>query len=336
MTRAMTRVVRLTAAIVAVSVVAVVIAAGHRLPTPARSVSTFPLSHGASPRRAVQARAGSEHRVHPRAGARSPARAVPDRSRTRAEGREVSELGEHRPRRAHDRPLPHRARADLGRDRRSGHEAAARLHGGRARRLSARERQRLRRRRFPAAASCGTRSRPARSTSSDSPSTANGCPGTTCTSCSPACAMRISSAASDQARTVLVQLADWAERLASKLSDAQMQEMLGAEHGGMNEVLADVSAITDDRNYLTLAQRFSHRALLDASGAARRHAHRPAREHADSEGHRLRADRGARRRSSRHGRREVLLADRRPASHRRLRRQQRARALQSRPTTSRR
>ena len=67
----------------------------------------------------------------------------------------------------------------------------------------------------------------------------------------------------DRARTVLVQLAEWAERLTSKLSDAQMQEMLGAEQGGMNEVLADVSAITNDRKYLVLAQRFSHRALLD-------------------------------------------------------------------------
>jgi uncharacterized protein len=68
----------------------------------------------------------------------------------------------------------------------------------------------------------------------------------------------------DQARTVLVQLADWANRVTSKLSDAQMQEMLGAEHGGMNEVLADVFAITDDRTHLTLARRFSHRALLDS------------------------------------------------------------------------
>ena len=145
MTRAMTRGVRLAAAIVTVSVVAVVIVAGRRLPTPARGVSTFPLSTVRVARRPVQARAGSEHRVHPSAGTRPPARAVPDRSGTRAEGREISELGEHRPRRAHDRPLPHGARADLGRDGRSGHEAATRLHGGRARRMSARERQWLRR-----------------------------------------------------------------------------------------------------------------------------------------------------------------------------------------------
>ena len=67
----------------------------------------------------------------------------------------------------------------------------------------------------------------------------------------------------DQARAVLVQLADWAERVTAKLSDDQMQQMLGAEQGGMNEVLADVFAMTNDRKYLTLAQRFSQRALLD-------------------------------------------------------------------------
>ena len=67
----------------------------------------------------------------------------------------------------------------------------------------------------------------------------------------------------DQARAVLVQLADWAVLVTAKLSDDQMQQMLGAEQGGMNEVLADVFALTNDRKYLTLAQRFSQRALLD-------------------------------------------------------------------------
>jgi DUF1680 family protein len=66
-----------------------------------------------------------------------------------------------------------------------------------------------------------------------------------------------------EARSVLIGLADWADRLVAKLSGAQMQQMLGAEHGGMNEVLADVFAMTHDRRYLALAQRFSHRALLD-------------------------------------------------------------------------
>jgi len=65
-----------------------------------------------------------------------------------------------------------------------------------------------------------------------------------------------------QARTVLVRLADWCDTLVAHLTDEQMQAMLGTEHGGMNEVLADVAAITGDAKYLRLAQRFSHRAIL--------------------------------------------------------------------------
>jgi DUF1680 family protein len=66
-----------------------------------------------------------------------------------------------------------------------------------------------------------------------------------------------------QARDVLVRLADWCDTLVAHLTDAQMQAMLGTEHGGMNEALADVYAITGDAKYLRLAQRFSHRAILD-------------------------------------------------------------------------
>jgi DUF1680 family protein len=67
---------------------------------------------------------------------------------------------------------------------------------------------------------------------------------------------------SARAREVLVKLADWTDRLVSRLSDEQLQEMLRAEHGGMNEVLADVYALTRNERHLGLAQRFSHRALL--------------------------------------------------------------------------
>ncbi|BET69073.1 glycoside hydrolase family 127 protein [Opitutales bacterium ASA1] len=70
-------------------------------------------------------------------------------------------------------------------------------------------------------------------------------------------------AGNSQARDVLVKLSDWCERLVSGLTDEQMQDMLRSEHGGMNEVLADVAAITGEGKYLALAQRFSHRAILD-------------------------------------------------------------------------
>jgi uncharacterized protein len=66
-----------------------------------------------------------------------------------------------------------------------------------------------------------------------------------------------------QAREVLIRFADWCGALVAKLSEEQLQAVLNTEHGGMNEVLADVCAITGERRYLDLAKRFSHRAILD-------------------------------------------------------------------------
>ena len=70
-------------------------------------------------------------------------------------------------------------------------------------------------------------------------------------------------AGNHQAREVLIAFADWTDRLVSGLDEQRMQALLATEHGGMNEVLADVYAITGDRRYLGLARRFSHRALLE-------------------------------------------------------------------------
>ncbi len=67
----------------------------------------------------------------------------------------------------------------------------------------------------------------------------------------------------EKAKAILIRFADWAEGVTKDLSDAQMQGMLGQEHGGMNESMADVYAITGDEKYLKLARRFSHRAILD-------------------------------------------------------------------------
>lgn len=69
-------------------------------------------------------------------------------------------------------------------------------------------------------------------------------------------------AGSTQARDMLVRMSDWALRLTTPLTDAQMQDMLRAEHGGMSEVLADVADMTGDLRYLALARRFTHQALL--------------------------------------------------------------------------
>lgn len=68
---------------------------------------------------------------------------------------------------------------------------------------------------------------------------------------------------SEKAKQILVKLSDWSWNLTQNLTDAQMQTMLQSEHGGMNEVFADVAAITGDKKYLQLASRFSHQAILD-------------------------------------------------------------------------
>lgn len=64
------------------------------------------------------------------------------------------------------------------------------------------------------------------------------------------------------ARDVLVKLADWALEVTHAMTDDQFQKMLGIEHGGMNEVLADVYALTNDDKYLAMAERFCHQAIL--------------------------------------------------------------------------
>jgi hypothetical protein len=60
-----------------------------------------------------------------------------------------------------------------------------------------------------------------------------------------------------------IKYAAWAERVLAPLSDVQVQHSLNTEHGGMNEVLADLYADTGDRRWLDLSYRFEHRAFTD-------------------------------------------------------------------------
>ncbi|MBW3128153.1 glycoside hydrolase family 127 protein [Hymenobacter profundi] len=66
-----------------------------------------------------------------------------------------------------------------------------------------------------------------------------------------------------KAKDMLIKLTDWCLDLTANLTDAQIQDMLRSEHGGLNEVFADVASITGDAKYLKLAQRFSHQAVLE-------------------------------------------------------------------------
>uniref|UniRef100_UPI000AF7A32B beta-L-arabinofuranosidase domain-containing protein n=1 Tax=Hymenobacter sp. AT01-02 TaxID=1571877 RepID=UPI000AF7A32B len=70
-------------------------------------------------------------------------------------------------------------------------------------------------------------------------------------------------AGSAQARAVLIGLTDWMVDLTAGLTDAQVQQLLISEHGGLNEVFADVAQLTRDPKYLRLAQRFSQRQTLE-------------------------------------------------------------------------
>jgi uncharacterized protein len=66
-----------------------------------------------------------------------------------------------------------------------------------------------------------------------------------------------------QALEVVTNLANWADATTKKLTEAQWQKMLVCEQGGMNEALANLYAITGNTNYLALARKFYHEAVMD-------------------------------------------------------------------------
>ncbi|MBS4200457.1 glycoside hydrolase family 127 protein [Bacillus sp. FJAT-49732] len=68
---------------------------------------------------------------------------------------------------------------------------------------------------------------------------------------------------SKRALEIVLKLADWAKRGTDHLSDEQFQRMLICEHGGMNEAMADLYTITKNQDYLNLAIRFCHDAILE-------------------------------------------------------------------------
>lgn len=67
-----------------------------------------------------------------------------------------------------------------------------------------------------------------------------------------------------RALEVETRFATWAARVLAPLSDAQVAKMLNTEHGGMNEVLADLYVDTADARWLALSRRFEHHAFTDA------------------------------------------------------------------------
>lgn len=67
----------------------------------------------------------------------------------------------------------------------------------------------------------------------------------------------------DSALDIALRLADWWLELAGAIGDRDFELMLETEFGGMNESFADLASLTGRPEYLAMARRFSHRAVLD-------------------------------------------------------------------------
>jgi DUF1680 family protein len=76
---------------------------------------------------------------------------------------------------------------------------------------------------------------------------------------------------SEPARAALLRLADWGVVATRPLSDAEFETMLETEHGGMNEIYADLYFMTGKDDYRALSERFSHKALLEPLAKGRDH-----------------------------------------------------------------
>ncbi|WJS93830.1 glycoside hydrolase family 127 protein [Flavobacterium johnsoniae] len=66
----------------------------------------------------------------------------------------------------------------------------------------------------------------------------------------------------NKAKEIAVAFSDWIDVKFKNLTKEQFQKMLDCEHGGMNEALANVYAITGNKKYLDLSQRFYHEKVL--------------------------------------------------------------------------
>lgn len=66
-----------------------------------------------------------------------------------------------------------------------------------------------------------------------------------------------------QALDVLTKMADWLNLRFGKLSPEQQQKVLRNEHGGMNEVLASLYAVTRNPEHLKLARAFNHELIFE-------------------------------------------------------------------------
>jgi uncharacterized protein len=72
-----------------------------------------------------------------------------------------------------------------------------------------------------------------------------------------------------QALQVLEGMAAWTDWRTGRIPEEQMQRTLQTEFGGMNEVLANLSAVTGNPRYLLVAKRFDHHVVMDPAAQGR-------------------------------------------------------------------
>ncbi len=68
---------------------------------------------------------------------------------------------------------------------------------------------------------------------------------------------------SERAQRLYRKMCDWSVDVVQRLTTQQMQEVLGWEHGGMNETLADAYRLFGDSRYLDAARKYSHQTMVD-------------------------------------------------------------------------
>ncbi|MDR2953848.1 MAG: glycoside hydrolase family 127 protein [Prevotella sp.] len=61
-----------------------------------------------------------------------------------------------------------------------------------------------------------------------------------------------------EAKKIIIKLSDYIADVALATNSDLFQAMLSVEQGGMNEVMADIYAITGDKRYLKVAEKFNH------------------------------------------------------------------------------
>jgi hypothetical protein len=68
----------------------------------------------------------------------------------------------------------------------------------------------------------------------------------------------------EKALKIEAKFADWLYTIVEDLNDEQIQTMLKCEHGGMNEVMSDLYADTNNEKFFKLSNIFYHKAILDS------------------------------------------------------------------------